>query len=296
MEQDTEAREIPQEPLSKENTETEKPNAELLTHEELVEQTRAFMQKFQKQSKSGELPDTIFFLDKKARPLAYMFRKLFPTYCPDAKTPAIRYINIGREQTHDYYDDTTKDRHFTGDPAIIASTYGKYIDTKGRIMIVDEYVDSGKTINNATSMISQAFPDAEISAQTAYTKRHKWGVLGIEEYTIDDYMHKALELVNEEQGTDYKSPYELLYKSAENGGTDKNLLLATRDKIEGTIPYTKRSNLSKPISISQKIKALAGKVVGMRQQEEINTLRQARKALDTVCAEVIASSSGQEHA
>lgn len=45
--------------------------------------------------------DMVIFLDKSARPLSYLYRKLFPVIKPDKPMPKIKFLNIGSEKvTH----------------------------------------------------------------------------------------------------------------------------------------------------------------------------------------------------
>src|SRR5437867_1195547 len=41
---------------------------------------------------------TVFFLDKTARPLGHLFRKIFPLVYPNRPKPVIKYLNIGSEK------------------------------------------------------------------------------------------------------------------------------------------------------------------------------------------------------
>ncbi len=48
--------------------------------------------------KSADI-DAVFFLDLSARPIAHLFRRVFPIFSPDKRRPEIRYLNIGNEKT-----------------------------------------------------------------------------------------------------------------------------------------------------------------------------------------------------
>lgn len=260
---------------------------EILNREEMIDQTKLFMEKFSNLAKNKNLPNTIFFLDKRARPLAYMFRKLYPYFCPQDEMPAIRFINIGRNSDEGV---NTKERPFNGDPAIIRKEYGKYIDSNGSILVVDEYSSTGKTLENASKMISQAFPDATVRGTTAYNKQVLWkDEIGVEEFTTDDFQKKAVETVNEKYGTEYRSGPELQYASVMNGKQQHHdLYKTTLQNIDGAIPYTKRLGLrtEKP-TLRHTLSSLARRVAGLREAEKVNKLRESRKELDTVCEDII---------
>lgn len=42
--------------------------------------------------------DTMFFLDRSARPIAHLYRRVFAALHPDRQKPEIRYLNIGKEK------------------------------------------------------------------------------------------------------------------------------------------------------------------------------------------------------
>lgn len=48
--------------------------------------------------RAAENKDTVYFLDQKARPLAYLFYKLWPLIYPEKRMPQIRFLNIGSEK------------------------------------------------------------------------------------------------------------------------------------------------------------------------------------------------------
>lgn len=260
-----------------------------LTPEELIVQTNAFMQRFGEMIQKQELPETIFFLDKSARPVAYMFRKLFPVYYPDTKIPEVRFINIGGSGSK-LYD--TASRPFTGDPAIIKQVYGESINQQGRIAIIDEFSHTGQASKHATEVLNKAFPEATVTTMVAYDKLPNWyqneNYLGVEEYTKYDYEKKALEKVNQELGTEYKDKFEML-----NDNT-KPATLSSRfweiyQEIEGTIPYVKkgkhiqtRYEYPKP-SVLQKVKGEKPKPVEVKTNE----FREAREELNRFCEEMV---------
>lgn len=267
-----------------------------LTPEELIIQTDKFMQRFGEMIKKQEISDTIFFLDKSARPVAYMFRKLFPIYYSGAKVPEIRFINIGGSGSKLYDTDS---RPFTGDLEIIRQTYGKHINMKGRIAIVDEYSHTGQASKRATELLSKAFPTATVTTMVAYDKLPNWyqnmDYLGVEEYTKYDYEGMALEKLNQELGTKYKDRWEMT-NDITKPSTVSSRFWEIYQEMEGTIPYVKRGEhvqtryeYPKP-SLIQKVKGEKPKPVEVK----INKFRESRAELDAFCEEIIKQKNKRE--
>lgn len=142
---------------------------------------------FDTDEQGNEVPaDYVIFLDKSARPLAWMTRELWPQLAQDdeGKTPEMpqmRFLNIDRMPwrvdpdveiaTHRNNFRTPSDKDIEGLRAIFAvpgKTAGDTSPLDGkRILVVDEVSDSGDTMYAATSLLASAFPEAEI-------KGHNW--------------------------------------------------------------------------------------------------------------------------
>jgi hypoxanthine phosphoribosyltransferase len=195
----------------------------LLASTDLLAETADFVKKVMSLD-----PDTIFFLDKSTRPIAYMLLQILRKL--SHKMPAIRYINIGRETGK-------KPGAFKGDPNIVRKVYGRYINPKGRILIVDEHSCTGKTIELASQIISEAFPEARVEGTSVYSRLPPWygelWYLGVRDPMFVDYEQMALEIFNKRTGNGYKTLEEIPEE-----------MLPTFDKIYhgilGTMPYTKR--------------------------------------------------------
>jgi len=275
-----------------------------LTSEELVIQTDRFMHRFGEMIEKHELPDTIFFLDKSARPVAYMFRKLFPVYFPEAGIPEIRFVNIGGSGSRLYDTDA---RPFTGNPDIIRQTYGEHINQQGRIAIVDEYTHTGQASKHATEVIGKAFPQATVTTMVAYDKLPNWyqneDYLGVTEYTDTDYQRIALQKLNEDLGTNYDDLYLFnlgrneMFDIKAKPGVDyehipdkvKTRFYQIREEIEGTLPYVKKGKhiqthyeYPKP-TLAQKLKRENPAPVEVKT----NVFKEAREELDRFCQEIV---------
>ncbi|RJQ25310.1 hypothetical protein C4577_05910 [Candidatus Parcubacteria bacterium] len=249
---------------------------ERLSLSELIDETHKFMCSFSDRVRDQKMPNSIFFLDKSARPLAYIFKKLFPVYFPGATLPAIRFINISP------LSDASLERSFKGPPLIVEQTYGKSIDTKGRILIVDDYKDKGESIQRANDLFTEAFPEAIVETQIAYTKIPVWYwndyFKGVDEYEVDDY--KALALKRYNEGTNRK------LDQYPRGQRVPKRLKRIYGELEGTIPHTKRGTHTIKTSQYEKAgikRSLWDKVFPFRKT---SAFLRSRRELDTLCREI----------
>jgi len=281
-----------------------------LTVDELETQTDEFMRSFQPGVEKGELPDSIFFLDKSARPLAFLMRKLWDKYYPEIQMPDVRYINIGGSGSRLYDKDS---RPFTGDPKIIADIYGEHIKADGRIMIVDEYTHKGEAIGRAKDTITQAFPEADVTARAAFSKLPNWyqnsDYLGVEEYSEYDFEKMALEQINQEFNTNYTDlwRYRLgrntdLDGSIQEGVDYDNIPLEIRRRFHeivnekaGTIPYVKRGEQErteyrevKPSALERLKNLVTGRVPERKlEAHQVNRFKEAREELARMADEIV---------
>lgn len=281
-----------------------------LTVDELENQTDEFMRSFQAGVEKGELPDSIFFLDKSARPLAFLMRKLWDKYYPEIQMPDVRYINIGGSGSRIYDKES---RPFTGDPKIIADTYGDHIKRDGRIMIVDEYSHTGQAIKHAKDTMSQAFPEASVTAKAAYNKLPNWyqnhNYLGVEEYLEYDFEKMALAQINEEFNTNYTDlwRYRLgrntdYYGKVQEGVDYENIPIEIRrrfheivDEKAGSIPYVKRGEQArteyrqvKPSPVERLKNLVMGKTPEKKLEPvQVNRFLEAREELSRMADEIV---------
>ena len=99
-----------------------------------------------------EHPDTIILLDKSARPISHLLRTLWREVYPECSTPNIRFINIGREASTKYRDES-----------LLSQLYGahsKFINNK-KVIIADEFALRGESISRARDTILNVFPDVK---------------------------------------------------------------------------------------------------------------------------------------
>jgi hypothetical protein len=126
--------------------------------------------------------DYVIYLDKSARPVAWMTRELWPTLTEaDAqgespKMPEMRFLNIDRmpwrinpgveigQDPSNFREPDEEDiiglRSIFTAPGKDPSSPGQ-LDGK-RILVVDEVSDSGDTLRVSTQLLERAFPDAVI--------------------------------------------------------------------------------------------------------------------------------------
>lgn len=221
----------------------------ILTGNELVDQTADFMESFGEQIENSQTPDSIFFLLKSATPIALMFKKLWPTLYPDAPMPAIRYVNVGRkdrseivyhmspktyEIKSDYIGPTIK----APDVGVVRNQYSGNIDTSGRILIVDEWSESGGTVEAARALFSEAFPEAEVDTKIVYSKLPHWfeqpSYIGMEESDIWTSEDHALERINKQFGTNFVTDQDMMGDARST--MFRKLFLEYVDKLEQS-PY-----------------------------------------------------------
>lgn len=97
--------------------------------------------------------ETIFFLDKSARPIEWMLRDTWHSLFPKVEVPPCKFINIGQEKTGQTPSNETIDE--------LRKRY-KFNQT-GRVLVVDESVMSGGSIINAVKTLHMVNPNAEIT-------------------------------------------------------------------------------------------------------------------------------------
>lgn len=131
---------------------------------------------------SQEIPTKVIFLDKSARPVAWLVRELWDTLAPDPGSdevppkPDFKFLNIDRNQWKDQLDPNgalSYDANRVSDEQIegLRSIYGKNgegsFDVENEmddqvIMIVDEVRSSGATLDIAKSIVQRAFPNSKV--------------------------------------------------------------------------------------------------------------------------------------
>ncbi len=128
----------------------------------IVEKRELFKRRGLELVQASEDVNTIFFLDKSARPLAYFYRKLFTVINPTKPLPKIRFLNIGHEKTRIFQTDsktkidtnsliqsiqtrTDLDKHFGTDNIDQLIKILNISRTPTKRLVVDDLVFSGGT-------------------------------------------------------------------------------------------------------------------------------------------------------
>lgn len=188
-----------------------------LPKETLVKDIHAFMEKL---SNLPEKPAYIFFLDKSARPLAHIMRKLWPHYIPHEPLPEIRFINIGASarfqkilQNNTFGPFRKGDVSFSGDPRIVRKMYGSHIKPNKHILVVDEVRSTGQSLKRAEGILGQAFPDNAVDTAYALSGLPAWygeeEYTGVAEYDGYDFIEPALQQFNQKNGTKYNNYWDI---------------------------------------------------------------------------------------
>ena len=109
---------------------------------------------------------SLLFLDRGARPLAYLFSKTFLKLYPQEKKPKIGFLNIGSEKTNHVNKIKKKNPGkelsfndiFETERIEELRQYLQKSTTKERL-IVDDLIDSGDTKNLALDLLRSVDPD-----------------------------------------------------------------------------------------------------------------------------------------
>src|SRR3990167_4333160 len=95
--------------------------------------------------------DAVMFMDKSARPAAYLFRKTWQLCFPQSDMPEIRFVNIGKEGGKKYESPEALNELRNAHRNAVAN---------GKVIIADEFVTTGKTLVRAKGILESVFPEA----------------------------------------------------------------------------------------------------------------------------------------
>jgi len=132
--------------------------------------------------RTREVPTKVIFLDKSARPLAWLVRDLWDTLAPEPgsdevpQQPDFKFLNIDRNQwkgqldpnsTQNYDASLLTEEQIEGLRSLYNPDHDGSFDAKNElddevIMIVDEVRASGATLDIAQSIIQRAFPGSKV--------------------------------------------------------------------------------------------------------------------------------------
>jgi len=141
------------------------------------------------EAQAGQPISTLVFLDKSARPAAYLFRLVWAGLKHEdlkqkglisVPQPQIKFMDSGRAKSHKFRSTLSRSQ------ALQTQTLTK-MKLKGRVVVVDEFMESGESARNALRVLSQ-FRQLDLSAVSQfnipprwqqYTNRESW--LGVTE-------------------------------------------------------------------------------------------------------------------
>lgn len=149
---------------------------------------------------SKQVPDVVVWLDKSARPLAWLTKDLWPKMAADPETgevpkiPDFKFVNIDREQWVNKIDPEGVGTVDIGgiDRSIIRSLRSIFVEPKHKqegltsaiddapsylddkvVMIVDETRSEGKTLRYSQEFFKAAFPSAQITGAYWTTRKYR---------------------------------------------------------------------------------------------------------------------------
>ncbi len=134
--------------------------------------------------------NTIFFLDRSARPAYVLFREIWRNLMPEFPLPQVRFINVGMSNSSFVEEQLQTSSKKARVGKVLADTYKLPLQEK-RILVADEYSDSGRSLRMAQTLIKAAYPQAKVLATGIYKDLPRWygrmaSLMGLtESYPID---------------------------------------------------------------------------------------------------------------
>lgn len=124
--------------------------------------------------------DTIFFLDRSARPCAYLFLSTWAQLYPGKDHPSIKFINIGTESKMESISDD-----------VINEVRERYKKSVGEnVVVVDEYSETGDTMLKAERAMKVFFPESRIKVIVMFRDIPFWqgksDTIGVSDYWKDN--------------------------------------------------------------------------------------------------------------
>lgn len=110
--------------------------------------------------------DTIFFLDRSARPAYILLREVWKSLMPEFPLPRVRFINVGLNNVD-----------FVTLPKLakaLADAYKLNNPPSRRIIVADEYSASGKSVQRTKALIEAMYPQAKVLSTGIYRNCPSW--------------------------------------------------------------------------------------------------------------------------
>lgn len=116
--------------------------------------------------------DTLFFLDKSARPISWLFRDLWHRKHPDASVPAVYFFDIDIRAVHRSNHRFSRTKYWAMVERL-RQTYSGLAAAK-KIVVVDEYLEIGESLFLATLLLQDAVADAPVYGYEITSGPARW--------------------------------------------------------------------------------------------------------------------------
>src|SRR3989339_452073 len=121
--------------------------------------------------------DALVFLDKSARPISWLFRKMWERICPEEKMPQINFVNIGRDnpvyEAREYTRNVGNPQAwapevFSSNVEGLQNIFGHQFDKKN-ILLVDEVMSTGTSLLIAKKLFENTFFGITVNQSSIFT-------------------------------------------------------------------------------------------------------------------------------
>jgi hypothetical protein len=237
-------------PMYESNSETR------LSAVELIAQTHELMNRYASVVENKGNFDAIFFLDKSARPIAYLFRKLYQDYVPELPIPQMRFISVtGNTNWENSFDNPFR---FQNNPQAVRETYLPYLEelkAKDRkILVVDDFEATGRTTRATLDLFDQVFPESQITHMVAYTEKPKWygytEQMGIMDY-VSRYYYGYGEMAARKLSQRTGRHYTMASFCFGENNSARALFEEILDSIIGNIPYLRLAGDHRKVNLAR---------------------------------------------
>jgi len=117
----------------------------------------------------SEKYDTLVFLDESARVFQHLIRAKWKAVYPNERMPPTFFVNIGREKWKRWYDEGGKEYYKKNFSRMkhqyskkVAKEFNKKDFENKKILLIDEYSESGRSGRFVQEVFKEAFPGSEV--------------------------------------------------------------------------------------------------------------------------------------
>lgn len=187
-----------------------------------AKETYDFMKMFDNKESS---PDTLIFTLKSAVPAARIVKKLWKDFYPDRNLPQIKYVNIGIKDYSVNLGGSSYDDRMNETIDVIVDIPEdddlKYkfqnIKPDEKILIIDEYSDSGTTLKTAVSKFNQLFPHAKIKGTAMFKTEPFWvrnefknGIQDLSPNSVEQQAFRVIQRDYAKKGIIFKDEFDIV--------------------------------------------------------------------------------------